>query len=78
MNVREKFLSLTTRTYPHGTEYELFDILPQNLDMDVHGNLYTKIGESDVMFTSHLDTATSILTSVNHVFDGKIITILSF
>ena len=73
MNVREKFLSLTTRTYPHGTEYELFDILPQNLDMDVHGNLYTKIGESDVMFTSHLDTATSALTTITHVFDGNIV-----
>lgn len=73
MNVREKFLSLTTRTYPHGTEYELFDILPQNLDMDVHGNLYTKIGESDVMFTSHLDTATSALTPITHILDGNIV-----
>lgn len=73
MNVREKFLSLTTRTYPHGTEYELFDILPQNLDMDTHGNLFIKIGESDVMFTSHLDTATSALTTINHVLDGNIV-----
>jgi len=73
MNVREKFLSLTTRTYPHGTEYELFDILPQNLDMDIHGNLFIKIGESDVMFTSHLDTATSALTPITHVIDGDIV-----
>jgi len=73
MNLREKFLSLTTRTYPHGTEYELFDILPQNLDMDIHGNLFIKIGESDVMFTSHLDTATSALTPITHVIDGDIV-----
>jgi len=73
MNIREKFLSLTTRTYPHGTEYELFDILPQNLDMDAHGNLFTKIGESDVMFTSHLDTATSALTPITHVLDGNVV-----
>ena len=73
MNIKEKFLSLTTRTYPHGTEYELFDILPQNLDMDEYGNLFKKIGESDVMFTSHLDTATSALTDIKHVIDGNII-----
>lgn len=73
MDIKEKFLSLTSRTYPHKTEYELFDKLPQNLDMDEFGNLFIKIGESDVMFTSHLDTATSALTEVNHVFDGDII-----
>ena len=73
MNIKEKFISLTTRTYPHGTEYELFDILPQNLDMDEYGNLFKKIGESDVMFTSHLDTATSALTDIKHVIDGNII-----
>ena len=73
MNVKEKFLSLTTHTYPHGKEHELFDRLPQNLEMDDFGNLFIKIGESDVMFTSHLDTATSAYTKVNHVFDGDII-----
>jgi hypothetical protein len=73
MNVKEKFLSLTTHTYPHGKEHELFDRLPQNLEMDDYGNLFIKIGESDVMFTSHLDTATSAYTKVNHVFDGDII-----
>jgi hypothetical protein len=73
MDIKEKFLSLTSRTYPHKTEYELFDKLPKNLDIDEFGNLFIKIGESDVMFTSHLDTATSALTEVNHVFDGDII-----
>jgi hypothetical protein len=73
MNVKEKFLSLTTHTYPHGKEHELFDRLPQNLEMDDYGNLFIKISESDVMFTSHLDTATSAYTKVNHVFDGDII-----
>jgi hypothetical protein len=73
MDIKKTFLSLTTRTYPHKTEYQLFDKLPQNLDMDEFGNLFIKIGESDVMFTSHLDTATSALTEVNHVFDNNII-----
>ena len=73
MDIKEKFLSLTQHTYPHGKEHELFDKLPQNLEMDDFGNLFIKIGESDVMFTSHLDTATSAYTKVNHVFDGNII-----
>ena len=73
MNVKETFLRLTSHTYPHGTEHGLFDYLPQNLDMDEFGNLYIQIGESDVMFTSHLDTATGANTPVNHVIDGNII-----
>jgi hypothetical protein len=76
MNIKEKFLELTNRTYPHGTEGELFPILFNTVDglqSDEFGNLFIKVGESDVMFTSHLDTATSANTPVNHVFDGKII-----
>jgi hypothetical protein len=73
MNIKETFLKLTRHTYPHGQEHGLFDILPQNLEMDEFGNLYLKIGESDTMFTSHLDTATSANTPVNHVFEENII-----
>ena len=76
MNIKEKFLQLTNLTYPHGTERELFPILFETVDglqEDEFGNLFIKIGESDVMFTSHLDTATSANSPVNHVFDGNII-----
>ena len=73
MNIKEKFLELTSRTYPHGTEKELFHLLGEGLTEDEFGNLFIKIGESDVMFTSHLDTATSALTTVNHVFEDNII-----
>ena len=73
MKIKEKFLELTSRTYPHGTEEDVFPLLNPELQKDEFGNLFIKIGESDVMFTSHLDTATSALTQVNHVFDGKII-----
>ncbi len=73
MDIKETFLKLTSHTYPHGTEHALFDMLPQNLDMDEFGNLFIKIGESDTMFTSHLDTATSANTPVNHVFEGDLI-----
>jgi hypothetical protein len=76
MKIKDKFLELTSRTYPHGTETELFPVLFSTVDglqEDEFGNLFIKIGESDVMFTSHLDTATSANTTVNHVFEGNII-----
>jgi hypothetical protein len=73
MNITKKFLELTSRTYPHGTERELFHLLNKDLKEDEFGNLFIKIGESDAMFTSHLDTATKALCTVNHIFDKNII-----
>jgi hypothetical protein len=73
MNIKEKFLELTKRTYPHGTEEEVFPLLGSDLQKDEFGNLFIKIGESDVMFTSHLDTATSALTTVVHTFEDNLI-----
>ena len=76
MNIKDKFLQLTSRTYPNGTEEQLFPILHstvEGLQTDEFGNLFIKIGESDVMFTSHLDTATSALSQVTHVFEENII-----
>ena len=76
MNIKEKFLELTSRTYPNGTEEQLFPILHSTVDglqTDEFGNLFIKIGESDVMFTSHLDTATSALSPVKHVIEENII-----
>jgi hypothetical protein len=72
MNIKEKFIELTYKTYPHGTEEELFPLL-NGLHKDDFGNLFIKIGESDVMFTSHLDTATLSKTNVVHVIEGDII-----
>lgn len=76
MDIKQMFLNLTSKTYPHGHEGELFPLLfteIEGLKSDEFGNLFVKIGESDVMFTSHLDTATSAKTDVNHVFEGDII-----
>ena len=76
MNIKDKFLELTSRTYPNGTEEQLFPILHSTVDglqTDEFGNLFIKIGESDVMFTSHLDTATSALSQVTHVIEENII-----
>jgi len=74
MNIKETFLKLTKRTYPYGTEQDLFHLLPSNLETDEFGNKYIMIGDSpSTMFTSHLDTASSQLSDVKHTFDGDLI-----
>lgn len=74
MNIKETFLSLTSETYPHGTEKELFHLLPSNLETDQFGNLFIEIGISpSTMFTSHLDTASYEKKKVNHIFRGNIV-----
>ena len=74
MNIKETFLKLTSRTYPHGHEEDLFELLPQDLEADEFGNLYKQIGENpSTMFACHLDTATSALTEITHIFEGDII-----
>ena len=57
LNIRETFLSLVTETYPHGYEEEVIPYLPQDLEIDIFGNYYKIIGNSETIFTSHLDTA---------------------
>jgi hypothetical protein len=74
LNVREKFLELTSKTYPHGTEEGLLPMLPNNLQIDGYGNYYLEIGdpsEYTCMFTSHLDTACKKQEKVKHVFKGN-------
>ena len=74
MDIRETFINLTNRTYPNGHESDLFDLIPSDLDTDEFGNRYKLIGENPTtMFTCHLDTATGVLTDVNHVIEGDII-----
>jgi hypothetical protein len=57
-DVKSTFLSLTTKTYPHGYEDEVLEFLP-DLKKDQVGNYYKIIGEGKqkTMFTCHLDTA---------------------
>ena len=74
MNIKRKFLQLTKRTYPHGTESGLKSQLPKGYIEDGLGNFYLKIGESpSTMFTCHLDTADRKQTVVRHVIEGDII-----
>jgi len=69
MNIREKFLELTQFTEILDQEYLIRKYLPKQLKEDHVGNYYMKIGESDTMFTSHLDTAAHYRRKVTHVFD---------
>ena len=77
--ILETFLRLTSRTYPHGTEDELVEsmieqgIFPVDLQKDVHGNYFYKIGESRTIFASHLDTVSKESTTVTHTFDDYMI-----
>lgn len=56
---RSTFLSMVTKTYPHGHEEEVLEFLPNDLQKDKFGNYYKIIGDKQqkTMFTSHLDTA---------------------
>lgn len=52
------FKSLCYQTYPHGTEDKILKYMPvPGLQQDIYGNYYVQVGESDTMFTSHLDSA---------------------
>lgn len=79
-DVRKTFLSLVTKTYPHGHEEEVLEFLP-DLKKDQVGNYYAMIGgdKPETMFTSHLDTAdrsqrTTYLYSTKEGEDEVIVT----
>jgi hypothetical protein len=73
MNIKETFLKLTRKTYPHGTERKLRGMLPRELQTDKNGNYYLKIGESKTIFACHLDTVSKDEVKVNHVIEGNMI-----
>lgn len=79
--IKSTFLKLTSKTYPFGTENELVSeminsgIFPKNLEKDLHGNYFYKIGESRTIFASHLDTACRDSIKVIHnISDQQIVT----
>jgi hypothetical protein len=73
--ILDTFLSLTSRTYPYGSEHELIGskVFPKDIKKDAFGNYYYRIGSSNTVFTAHLDTSGATRTKVNHVIDGKLI-----
>lgn len=66
---RELFLALTKYTIPPGSERLVIKYLPNGYKVDSIGNYYYEIGDSDTLFTAHLDTYCSEVKLINHVFD---------
>ncbi len=73
MNIKDTFLKLTRYTYPYGTEHFLESYLPVGFERDEFDNYFFKVGESETMFTCHLDNACTDFKKVNHVDDGRFI-----
>lgn len=73
MNIKETFLKLTEYTIPFKHESKLEKYLPEGYKKDSVGNYYIEIGNSDTLFTTHLDTYSDKYEKVNHVIDGNII-----
>ncbi len=73
MDIRKKFLKLTKRTYPYGTENQLISFLPSGYFTDKHGNYYYEIGQARTAFTCHLDTACKTQVTVNHRIEKNIV-----
>jgi putative aminopeptidase FrvX len=54
-NIKDTFISLVSKTNPHGSEDYIINLLPE-LNKDMFGNYYHIIGENpETMFTAHLD-----------------------
>lgn len=66
---KELFLKLTEWTIPFGEEARLEKYLPAGYKKDSIGNYYYEIGNSESLFTTHLDTYSAKLEKVNHVID---------
>lgn len=72
MDIKEKFLELTKKTYPLGTEKDVYPLVSLDFIKDPFDNLYWIIGDSDTLFCAHLDTV-GVSTDVEHVIEGDII-----
>jgi hypothetical protein len=46
MNIKEKFIELTSRTYPHGTEEDVFPLLNSELQKDEFDNLLFEVKQN--------------------------------
>lgn len=74
MRIKRKFLQLTRKTYPKGTESQLEGFLPDGYKKDSYGNYYLVLGtEPDCMFACHLDTYSKLEQQITHKFKGNFI-----
>lgn len=70
-DIKYTFLSLTTMIYTHGDEDKVIEYIKCGLKKDKFGNYYKVIGDSNTMFTSHLDNHTSNTININRRFFNK-------
>lgn len=73
MDIKETFLKLTEYTIPYGHEAILEKYLPEGVQKDSSGNYFIEVGNSETLFTTHLDTYCKDFKKVNHVVEGDII-----
>jgi len=73
MDIKAKFLELTSKTYPLGTEKETYKFLSEDFIKDPYDNLYWIIGDSNTLFCAHLDTIGQSSVDVVHVEEGNMI-----
>jgi hypothetical protein len=66
---KELFLKLTEYTIPFGKESTLEGLLPSGWKKDSTGNYFYQIGDSQTLFTTHLDTYSDKYEKVNHIID---------
>lgn len=71
MDILKKFIELTEYTHILGEEHEMEHFLPSNVTRDSIGNYYLKIGDNNVMFTCHLDTAAHKKNKVTHYIENE-------
>jgi hypothetical protein len=68
--LKSLFLKLTEYTIPFGKENSLVKLLPSGYKRDSVGNYYYEIGNSETLFTSHLDTFSKKHEKVNHIIEN--------
>lgn len=66
---KQLFLNLTEWTIPFGKEPVLEKYLPSGFKKDSVGNYYYEIGNSETLFTTHLDTYCKKMEKVVHLQD---------
>jgi len=76
MDFKETFLKLTEYTIPFGEEEMIVPFLKSRvpgLERDEIGNYFVEIGDSETLFTTHLDTYSEEVEKVNHTFEDDFI-----
>ena len=71
--IKDTFLKLTEYTIPFGKEHTLRKYLPNGTRKDSFGNYYIKIGNSETLFTTHLDTYATEYERIEQLVDGDIV-----